>query len=183
MTNLRRILGLLSLWLLLGGVSHARAQDPEEIPAQPPPLPADWSYIEPVCKKFFGALRTASLTALNDSIKADWAQDDSSIPMSSGLNSFLQSAGPLTRYRLMRIESIKDLGVSDLPPDMYRVKFLCFHEARPVIWQLEFLKWREKWKLFRVDFETEYIFESLSKSVLEVRALKAQSPGILRGRP
>ncbi len=184
MINTIRWLGLYPLLLSFavhGFSTRALAQEPQE-PQEPPPKieSQDLSGIEGVYRKFFGALRTGSLTALNDSVKPDWVGEPSGISVGSGLNTFLNSAGAMTEYRLMRVESINDLGDSGKPADFYRLKFVAYHEGHPIAWLMEFVKWRGRWRIFRIDFETEFIFDFLAKSPLEFRALRAQSAQVLR---
>ena len=154
-------------------VARALAQEQQE---QPPKVESqDLTDLKLIYTKFFGALRTGSLTALNDAVKPDWVGEPSGISVGSGLNTFLNSAGPMTQYRLARVESINDLSDSGKPPDFYRLKFMAYHEAHPIVWQIEFVKWRGKWRIFRIDFETEFIFDFLAKSPLEFRALRGQA--------
>lgn len=161
-----------------------RWQDPPE--QIPKPADPELGEIEVLSKKFFGALRTGSLTAVNDTIRGDWAAEpSSSIGIGSGLSNFLNSAGPMTRYWVVRIQSVSDLlNDSGLrQASFYQVKYLCYHEARPSAWQIEFVKWRDKMRIFRVDVETEFIFDFLTRSPLEVRALRAQAGLTLLRRP
>ncbi len=140
----------------------------------------DLTQIQAIYTKFFAAQRSGNLNTVNDSIKADWTVEPLGSFLGSGLGNFLLSAGPMTSYRLVRIDTVNELGEVQANPDFYRLKFLALHEWRPIAWEMEFVRARNRWRLFKTDFETEFILDFLEKTPLEFRALRGQVDRVVR---